>query len=428
MSATLFLVVDAIPFAIAHDTWLEGRMDGFHEPRPMVSVFPSLTNVAVPALLRGVMDIRPPGYEARYYHPPSREIRGGLSEPSAEPGMAPFHDAPEGILSHLAVYALGSPLVQGQARWIGRRFRNSSGPWLGYVAATDAVAHFGGEAKLRAAFGEICDRVVEAADALEQAHGGPAEVVLCSDHGSEFGPLSRLPPPQLEDRLREAGFRPGAVGGIGVVLAPMGEVSGGAAWCSPGAAPELAEALAGMDEIDLAFAATAEGARAFGVRGGRTVVANLKARDGRCRYEPVTGDPLGMLDLFEAVSDSDGWADDRTLFRATADHAYPDAVSRVLGGFRDIVEHPAQVLFSMARGWTFGPKLTNLAAGLMGGQVGTHGALSAAQSRGFAAVRGTSPEVDLVASPAALRSGDVLAPFAARVREGARPPARSSEP
>ena len=73
---TLFLVVDAIPWEIAHEVWMEGGMPGFAEPRAVASVFPALTHVAVAALLEGTFHQRPHGYEVRYLHTPSGEIRG----------------------------------------------------------------------------------------------------------------------------------------------------------------------------------------------------------------------------------------------------------------------------------------------------------------------------------------------------------------
>ncbi len=422
MTATLCLLIDAIPHGIAAQAWRDGHLPGFDAPRPMVSVFPSLTNIAVPALLRGVIDVVPPGYEAKHWDPVAKEVRGGLHQPDSEPGMAPYHGSPSGALGHLAIYALRAGLVRGHARWIGRRFRREGGPWLGYVAATDGVAHFGGEERLLAAFAAICDRVTEAADAWEAEHGEPARVVLCSDHGCAFGELKHLAVGDLERRLRLSGFRPGEVGGTGVMLVPMGDVGGGAAWCEPAAAPELAEAIVEMPGVGVAFAATRDGARAFGVNGEGMAVANLRRRGDDVSYEPVTGDPLGLLETFEEVSGGGRWADDRALFAATADHPYPDAVHRVIGGFQDVCRYPGQVLFSMRDDWTWGPATTHLAAGVMGGQRGTHGALTARQSRGFAAVRGGGPEAARAWSAApALRPEDVFAPFADDVRAGAAP-------
>jgi len=61
------LVLDAVSWAVAHQLWEEGHLPGFSEPVPSVSVFPSFTNVAVPALIHPIFGARPLGYEARYY-------------------------------------------------------------------------------------------------------------------------------------------------------------------------------------------------------------------------------------------------------------------------------------------------------------------------------------------------------------------------
>jgi len=75
---TFFLLLDAVPYDLAHAVWADGGLPGFVEPRPTVAVFPSLTEVAVPSLLRGIFEERPPGYETRFFHPPSGEIRGQI--------------------------------------------------------------------------------------------------------------------------------------------------------------------------------------------------------------------------------------------------------------------------------------------------------------------------------------------------------------
>ena len=123
---TLFLVVDAIPFDIADEVWRAGGMPGFARPRPMVSVFPGLTNVAVPALLEDAFHERPFGYEVRYLHPPSGELRGGFDVPGAEAGLDPFRVRPDGTLGHGSIYALPRAAAWAQIRWITHRLSSAS--------------------------------------------------------------------------------------------------------------------------------------------------------------------------------------------------------------------------------------------------------------------------------------------------------------
>ncbi len=415
MTATLFLVVDAIPLGLAAKAFDEGLLPGFSAPAPMISVFPSLTNVAVPALLGGVLEVRPPGYEARHYHPPSGEIRGGFSDPSSESGMHMYRGHPSGTLEHFAVYALRRRLAWQQIRWIGYRFRRDGGAWLGYLGATDGVGHFGGETALWEAFADICEQVRAMVRRFEEQHGETPRVVLCSDHGLAFGRLDHLDAAEVEERLRLVGFHPGKPAGTGFVLCPMGDVSGGAAWCAPGAAPELAQALVELPGVDVAACRTPTGARVFRVDAGGLAVANVKVRDGRYRYEPVTGDPLGVLGCGVADLEAEG-ATPADLLARTWDHPYPDALVRVVEGLTDLVQHPATVLFSMADGWTYGPRLTHLAAATMGGQVGTHGGLSRAQSTGFVTAFGAGDAVDVLRARRVFRARDVFRPFAPEIR------------
>jgi hypothetical protein len=411
----LFLLIDAIPFDLAWEAWNEGAMPGFLEPRPSVSVFPSLTDVAVPALLRPIGGERPPGYEARWYHPPSGEIRGP-GDPASEAAMAPFQGRPRGVLAQAALYVLRGGLAYAQIRWITHRFAREGGPWLGYVSATDGVGHFGGRSGLRRAF----DGVLGAVDAVRREHrertGLWPDVVLCSDHGMAFGQLHHLSEHALAAHLASGGFRPGERGADGVVLVPWGEVGSGVAYVEPGRAPALAERVASAPGVDLAFGADGEGCLVFRSDGAR---ARLSWRGDRYRHQALAGDPLGYAPLFEALArdgvlDEHGFAPDEALFAASWRAPLPDALARVRRGLEDLVAHPAPVLFSMRDDWTFGPALTHAGAVLLGGQVGTHGGLTAAQSLGFAAA--TEEVADPWPGAPALRSERVFAPWRALLR------------
>jgi hypothetical protein len=406
----LFLLVDAIPFDLAWEAWNEGAMPGFREPLPSVSVFPSLTDVAVPTLLRPAGGARPPGYEARWYHPPSGELRGP-GDPASEAALAPFQGRPRGVLGQAALYVLRASLAYAQVRWITHRFAREGGPWLGYVSATDGVGHFAGRPGLRRAF----DGVLAAVDAVRREHrartGAWPDAVLCSDHGMAFGRLHHLSEHALAEHLAGAGFRPGARGRDGVVLVPWGEVGSGVAHVERARAPELAERVAGAPGVELAFGADGAGCLVFGENGAR---ARLAWRGERYRYEPLAGDPLGYAAVFEALArdgalDADGFVCDAALFAASWRAPFPDALARVRRGLEDLVEHPAPVLFSMREDWTFGPALTHAGAVLLGGQVGTHGGLSAAQSLGFAAANEEAG--DPWPGAHALRSEQVFAPW-----------------
>jgi hypothetical protein len=413
----LFLLVDAIPYGLAHEAWASGDLPGFREPHPMVSVFPSLTEVAVPSLLREIFPERPPGYEARYYHAPSGEVHGP-GDAESEAAVAPFRARPRGLATQAAIYLLRERLAYAQIRWITRRFRIEGGPWLGYVSATDGVAHFSGREGLALAFRDVAASVHEARLEHQRRTGLLPGVVLCSDHGIAFGDLEQLSAQALGERLECAGFRLGGRGAESALLVPYGDVGAGVVHVDPGRASQAADVVVRAPGVDLVFAREAEGFRVLGAAGASQ--ARVRWRDGAYRYDAQVGDPLGYLPVWDVLERSgrlsDGWADDADLFAASCRHRYPDALARVRLALGDLVLYPAPVLFSMQDHYTYGPALTHMAGRLLGGLVGNHGALSATQSLGFAAV------ADEVADPwpsrTALRPEDVFRPWASLVRAG----------
>ena len=164
---SLVLVIDAIPWAVAHEVWGEGHLPGFSEPVPSVSVFPSFTNVAVPALVGQILGTRPPGYEARYYHPPSGNIRGGLITAEVDRHLAQYRIRPVGPLGMVAGFLVPQLMARGEVLRLINGFVKQGGHWLAYAAATDSVAHFSGREALTAAFRNVILRIVDARRTLE---------------------------------------------------------------------------------------------------------------------------------------------------------------------------------------------------------------------------------------------------------------------
>lgn len=418
----LFLIVDAIPLQLAEEAWASGKLPGFVPPRPMVSVFPSLTNVAVSALLRGVFDEVPEGYEALYLDAESGSVRGGFTDPTSDSTLSPLHGRPRGLLGHMAVYFLRRPLVYGQIHWITHQFLASGKPWLAYVPATDGVGHFGGRAALVRAFHDICSAIVETRNEHERRTGVRPGIVVCSDHGLSFARMRHLDTSLVANRLRSAGFRPGETERDGAMLVAYGDVGGGTVYCDPARAVEVAAVIAEMPGVDVAFGRDKDGCTAF-ARREELESARILWREDRYSYRPIDGDPLGYSRVWEALRaggllSSDDWARDGDLFAATWSENYPDALARVRHGMEDLVRRPAPVLFSMKPTWTYGPPLTHLGAEIIGGQEATHGALGAEQSLGFATCsEGDEPEVWRCAP--ALRPQEVLRPWQDLVRAGA---------
>jgi hypothetical protein len=419
---TFFLLVDAIPWDLAREVWAEGGLPGFGEPRPLVSVFPSLTEVAVPSLLREIFPARPPGYEPRWYEPETGEVHGP-GDPESDAALAPLRARPHGLLAQAAIYLLRARLAYAQIRWIGHRFEREGGPWLGYLSATDGVGHFDGRAGLGDAFRDIASAVTEVREEHARRHGVLPGAVLCSDHGMAFGALAHLPARELGLRLELAGFRVGAGGPDGAMLVPWGDVGAGVVHVDPRRAADAAEAVARAPGVDLVFAREPDGFLVLG--DGGSTRARVHWQGETCRYAPERGDPLGYGPVCQALAEAGrlrhGFAADADLFAHTWRHRYPDALARVQLGLGELVQHPAPVLFSMRDDCSYGPALTHAGSRLLGGLVGSHGALSAAQSLGFAAATSDGDAADPWPDAPALRPEQVFRPWAALVRAGREP-------
>src|SRR4029453_7206315 len=164
-------------------------------------------------------------------------------------------------------------------------------------------------------------------------------------------------------------------------LPSMGEIAAGVCFVAPDGAVTAARTLARVEGIDV-VAARHGTETAVIVRG--TDEAILDWRTDRYRYEASAGDPLRYAPVWAELErtgaiDVDGFGDGDALFAATWSHDYSDALHRIRRALTDLVEFPAPVLFSMRPGYTYGPPLTHAGSRLLGGQVGTHGALSSEQ-------------------------------------------------
>jgi hypothetical protein len=229
-------------------------------------------------------------------------------------------------------------------------------------------------------------------------------VVLTSDHGMAFGPLTHVSRAVVSRTLERAGFVAERSGPDGFFLPAMGDVAAGVCFVAPDRAVAAARILARLETIDLAVGRRDEES-AVVIRGAEEAIVTW--RDGRYRYDAGPGDPLRYARLWADLQragamDADGWVDGDSLLTASWAHDYPDALHRIHRALTDLVEFPAPVLFSMRRGHTYGPFLSHAGSTLLGGQVGTHGGLGSDQSLGFLSVTGLPPPPPVVRAEAAL--------------------------
>jgi hypothetical protein len=142
----------------------------------------------------------------------------------------------------------------------------------------------------------------------------------------------------------------------------------------------VAEIASRVKGVDFAAYATGDIVHIKAAEGAAT----LEMRGDRFRYQPGTGDPLGLaatrLSLTaQGKTDSDGFVDDNDWFEATKESKRPDALRRVYEALSDPIRNPASVILNFEDGYYTGNYLLDVVAVLHA----THGNLFQEQTFGF---------------------------------------------
>jgi hypothetical protein len=73
----LLLCLDGVPYDLINQAKQRGQFDKFFPPARLLSPFPTMTNIALSAMLRASV---PLGYETIYFDRQARELRGGIGK------------------------------------------------------------------------------------------------------------------------------------------------------------------------------------------------------------------------------------------------------------------------------------------------------------------------------------------------------------
>ncbi len=73
----LLLCLDGVPYGLMRDAQERGLFASFNSPARLLSPFPTMTNIALSAMLRASTPI---GYETIYFDRAARKIRGGIGK------------------------------------------------------------------------------------------------------------------------------------------------------------------------------------------------------------------------------------------------------------------------------------------------------------------------------------------------------------
>jgi hypothetical protein len=380
----LVIVLDGVPYQTIAELRAEGRFRRFKNPARMISMFPSLTNVAMIEILQAGDS---PGYEDHYYDRDRNRILGAIQD-RLQGGRfirGTFREtfdyhAPafKGALAYVAAPIGTVAVAHLDVSAFRKAFRKSDAPlFVAYIGETDSLAHLGGKKLLKSLLRAL-DRTVEE---LISESGGRLEVEMFSDHGNNYADYTSV---ELNDAINDAGFKidKSLISPNSVVLPKYGLVGASTLFASPENRARLAEVCAKTKGVDFAVYQSGEDVIELVSGRGRARVS----RDGdRFKYEYAGGDPLGLVPIvaelkLRARVDAAGFASREDWWRATMRHRYVDPLRRLFDGFSKYVKNRADVIVSYEDGYMLGSPFLSLFAQMLA----THGNLLRGETEGFA--------------------------------------------
>jgi hypothetical protein len=334
----LLLCLDGVPHKLIEGERSRGLFDSFKAPTHLLSPFPTMTNVALSAMLGATP---PAGYESLYFDRKARELRGGISKYVGRrtPDKVPSSymdelDYQEPLPFEFLIYVAPEKVWRADMQRFRERFRAApqNRDYFAFLKATDGLLHAQGPARLAVAL-ESLDKILKE---IRSHCGDETEIVMFSDHGMNLEENRRIP---LASTLRRRGFQ--------VVIPAFGLCSYAALYCAEDVIPEVARTSAEVKGVDFAVYKDAAEVVVESVRGQARI--QHEASTDSYKYVMVSGDPLQLSPF------PDTFATDATWFERTAGHRYPNALANIYKSiFTPRVKHTADVLVSMDDGYYYG--------------------------------------------------------------------------
>jgi Type I phosphodiesterase / nucleotide pyrophosphatase len=334
----LLLCLDGVPHKLIEGERSRGLFDSFKPPARLLSPFPTMTNVALSAMLGATP---PAGYESLYFDRKARELRGGISKYVGRrtPDKVPSSymeelDYQEPLAFEFLIYVAPEKVWRADMQRFRERFKAApqNRDYFAFLKATDGLLHAQGPKRLAVAL-ESLDKILKE---IQSYCGDETEIVMFSDHGMNLEENRRIP---LASTLQRRGFK--------VVIPAFGLCSYAALYCDEDVIPEVARASAEVNGVDFAVYKDASEVVIESSRGQARV--EYEAASDSYRYSIVSGDPLQL------GSYPNTFAPDAVWYERTAGHRYPNAVANVYKSlFTPRVKHTADVLISMDDGYYYG--------------------------------------------------------------------------
>ena len=334
----LLLCLDGVPHRLIEQERGRGLFDSFKAPTRLLSPFPTMTNVALSAMLGATP---PAGYESLYFDRKARELRGGIGKYLGRrtPDKVPSSymeelDYQEPLPFEFLIYVAPEKVWRADMQRFRERFRSAppNRDYFAFLKATDGLLHAQGPARLAVAL-ESLDKILKE---IQSYCGDETEIVMFSDHGMNLEENRRVP---LSSTLQRMGFN--------VVIPAFGLCSYAAVYCDNDLIPQVARASVEVTGIDFAVYKDAAAVMVESARGQARI--EFEPATDSYRYMIVSGDPL-QLGSFPNT-----FASDAIWFERTAGHRYPNAVANIYKSlFTPRVKHTADVLLSLNDGHYYG--------------------------------------------------------------------------
>jgi len=335
----LLLCLDGVPHKLIEQARGRGLFDSFGPPARLLSPFPTMTNVALSAMLGATP---PAGYESLYYDRASGEMRGGVKKYIGRrtPDKIPSSymddlDYQEPLPFEFLIYVVPEKIWRADMQRFRERFKAApqTRDYFAFLKATDGLLHAQGPERLGVAL-ESLDKILKEIRAF---CGHETEIVMFSDHGMNLEENRRV---NLATMLQQRGFK--------AAVPAFGLCSYAAVYAHDDQQiPEIARAITELTGVD--FTVYKSGAHVIVESDrGQARIEHSPATESY-RYVAITGDPLD-LNRFQ-----NGFATDATWFEKTTAHRYPDALANIYKSlFAARVKHTADILVSLKDGYYYG--------------------------------------------------------------------------
>jgi len=389
---TLILALDGVPYESVLTAQEMGAFAGWAKPRPMVSPFPSMTNVGFAAILRPFGADPIPGYEVRLYDPDANTVGGGDAFKLKFDWREQFEVQLEGFWDKVGLYMAARTNTFTEMSRVDEYVMGTDDElMMALISSTDALTHFQGRAETVRILLQLSDRIEDLRRRHEELFGRSLRLVMISDHGN-VGDKVRTPS-GMNRVLKKAGLKPSKhlEGPDDVVPVTYGVVGYGALYLDPANAEKAARAVLNHTGVHLAAWRAGERELRLVSDDGE---ASLLWRDGEPEayyaYQVNEGDPLHLLETVSlmrlaGVVDEQGFASRDDWFEWTAFSDYPDSPTRLVESLNGAwVSNAATVIFSFEPGYAWGMKKVQVGAWVKAGRLETtHGGLDRASTWGF---------------------------------------------